>query len=252
MISDHLPPYHPGTVYANTVLDFLPTDTKESFDKLCQVPEFFEYFKHNGWLEPGAITYQINSQGFRCSEFDSDENCLVALGCSFTCGIGLPLASTWPQLVGSTIGLEPYSLAWPGAAADTCFRLAEYWLPRLNPCVVFMLTPPPARFELHKANDDPPVQVYLPHRESHSDTDIDSFLKHWFTVDENSRINTIKNQMAIKALCYDMHIPCFVYNVFDWMAKSREEVGYARDRMHAGPVAHKLLAEKILDDWSKK
>jgi len=53
-------------------------------------------------------------------------------------------------------------------------------------------------------------------------------------------------------MCAELDIPCFVYDVLDHMAKPREEVGYARDRMHAGPVGHSLLAERMLNDWSKK
>ena len=71
-------------------------------------------------------------------------------------------------------------------------------------------------------------------------------------MDENSRLNYKKNKLAIKAICAELDIPCFVYDVLEHMAKSREEVGYARDRMHAGPVGHSILAERMLNDWSKK
>lgn len=245
------PPWHPGINSAGQVSDWMPTDTKESFDQLYQVQEYREYFRQHGWLEPGAITYKINSQGFRCAEFDN-KDCIVALGCSFTMGIGLPVESTWPHLVASQLGLEPYTLAWGGNSADTCFRLANYWVAKLKPQAVFMLTPPPARFELFRADNNPPVEVYLPQSESRSASEIDSYLKHWFTVDENVRINSEKNQMAIKYICHELNIPCFVYSVFDWMGKSREEVGYARDRMHAGPEGHVKLAQRILHDWSQK
>jgi len=250
-------PWHPGAstnpeaYYVNTTREFMPPDSKENFEKLCEVPEYHEYFKNNGWLEPGAITYDINSYGFRCAEFD-DQDCMLALGCSFTIGIGLPLDSTWPQIVGKQLGLVPYTMAWGGASADTCFRLAEYWIPKLKPKAVFVLAPPPARFELIKAVGYPPVENYLPQGESHSTTEIDSFLKHWHTMDENSRLNYKKNKLAIKAICAELDIPCFVYDVLDHMAKPREEVGYARDRMHAGPVGHSMLAERMLNDWSKK
>lgn len=245
------PPWHPGVHHANTVLNFMPTDTQENFEKLSRVPEYHEYFKQNGWLEPGAITYDINSYGFRCAEFD-DQDCMIALGCSFTIGIGLPLDSTWPQIVGKQLGLVPYTLAWGGASADTCFRLAEYWVPRLMPKAVFMLSPPPSRFELIRAVGYPPIEIYLPHSESHSATEIDNFLKHWHTMEENSRLNYKKNKLAIKAMCADLDIPCFMYDAFEHMSMSREEVGYARDRMHAGPIGHHRLAERMLNDSTKK
>jgi hypothetical protein len=245
------PPWHSGVGHANTLLEFLPTDTKETFEKLCQVPEYLEYFRQHGWLAPGAITYQLNSYGFRCEEID-DQDCMLALGCSFTIGIGLPVHSTWPQIVGKELGLVPYTLAWGGASADTCFRLAEYWIPQLRPKAVFMLTPPPSRFELIRASGHPPVENYMPYGESHNATEIDSFLKHWHTMDENARLNQKKNKLAIQAICVEFNIPCHMYDAFDHMAMSREEIGYARDRMHAGPVGHDRLAKIMLHDFSKK
>jgi hypothetical protein len=244
------PPWHPGVELANTVSDFMPTDTKESFEKLCQVPEYREYFRQQGWLEPGAITYKINSYGFRCDEFD-DRDCMLALGCSFTIGIGLPVESIWPQIVGRQLGLVPYTMAWGGTSADTCFRLAEYWIPQLMPKAVFMLSPPPSRFELIRASGVP-IENYMPQSESLSASEVDSFLKHWHTMDENSRLNQKKNKLAIQAMCAEHSIPCFMYDAFDHMAMSREEIGYARDRMHGGPGGHQRLAERMLDDWSKK
>lgn len=245
------PPWHHGTDFADQLFEFFPTDTKESFEMLCQVPEYRDYFQQQGWLEPGAITYNINSYGFRCDEF-KDEPCMIALGCSFTFGTGLPLHTTWPQIVGKAIGLTPCTLAWGGSSADTCFRLAEYWIPQLKPKAVFMLTPPPSRFELIRASGKPPIEVYLPMSESNSATEIDSFLKHWHTMEENSRLNHAKNKLAITALCAQHDVPCFIYDAFDHMAMSREEIGYARDRMHGGPGGHKRLSERMLHDWHEK
>lgn len=244
-------PWHPGVAYANTESEFMPTDTQESLERLCQTAEFRNYFAAQGWLEPGGITYKINSYGFRCDEFD-DRDCLIALGCSFTLGIGLPVHATWPQLVAGRLGLVAYTLAWGGVSADTNFRWAEYWVPKLMPKAVFMLAPPPTRFELIRASGSPPVENYLPMSESHSTSEIDSFLKHWHLQEENYRLDYKKNKLAVKALCTDLGIPCFVYDSLTWMGKPREEIGYARDRMHGGPIGHAQIAERMLDDWSKK
>jgi hypothetical protein len=246
------PPYHDGKPLAGQCLDFMPSDSQERFLDLCQVEEYREYFHKQGWLEPGAISYKINSYGFRCDEFGG-KDCIVTLGCSFTMGIGLPVQDTWPQLLGKKLQITPYNLAWGGAAADTCFRLAEYWLPALRPKAVFMLTPPPSRFELIKAQQHPPVEVYMPSNSGDDSTrDIGSFLQHWYTMDENSRLNNTKNKLAIRALCDKLNLPCLIYDAFSHMSKSREEVGYARDRMHAGPLAHTNLVERMFNDWHEK
>ena len=245
------PPWHPGVDLANTVADFMPTDTKENFENLCQVSEYREYFRQQGWLEPGAITYKINSYGFRSDEID-DQDCIIAFGCSFTIGIGLPVQSTWPQIVGKEIGLVPYTMAWGGVSADTCFRLAEYWIPQLRPKAVFMLTPPPNRFELIRATGVPPIENYMPQSESQSASEIDSFLKHWHTMDDNSRLNQKKNKLAIRFMCAEYNIPCYIYDTYEHMSWSREEIGYARDCMHAGPDGHAKLAKLMINDFSKK
>ena len=247
------PPWHFGVSWANKTLDFLPTDSEENFKKLCETPEFLEYFSSHGWLEPGAISYKMNNYGFRCAEFAHGEDCIVALGCSFTIGIGLPVESTWPELVGQAMGLKVYNLAWGGNAADTCFRMAEYWVPQLKPKAVFMLTPPDSRVELLLASTDQPAEVFFPANEiSHNHLAFDNYIKHYYTNDENSRLNHKKNKLAVTALCDGLNTPCQIYDANDHMAWSREEVGYARDRMHAGPKGHKRLAGIILDDWHKK
>lgn len=249
----HNPPWHFGRHMANQEVEFLPTDSKENFEKLCEVDEYREYFKNYGWLEPKAITYKINSQGFRSDEFEPGQDCIVALGCSFTIGIGLPFESTWPALVGKELGLKVYNLAWGGNSADTCFRMAEYWVPKLKPRAVFMLAPPVNRFELLLDSTIQPAEVFMPSIEiAHNHKDFDNYLKHWFTNEENARLNHKKNKLAVTALCDELNIPCQIYDANDHMAWSREEVGYARDRMHAGPKGHERLAKIILNDWRQK
>lgn len=246
-------PWHFGVPMAGMQVDFLPTDSKEHFEKLCEVEEYREYFEQQGWLEPGAITYKLNNHGFRCDNFELDQDCIVALGCSFTLGIGLPVQSLWCNLVGAELGKKVYNLSWGGNSADTCFRLAEYWIPKLKPAAVFMLTPPASRFELLLDSKMQPAEVFMPANEiAHNHGQYDGYLKHWYNNDENSRLNHKKNKLAVKAICNELGIPCQIYDANDHMAWSREEVGYARDRMHAGPLGHQRLAKIIINDWRKK
>lgn len=248
------PPIFPGIGVAGQTLDWLPTDTKESFERLCQDPEHRAYFESLGWHLPGAITYKINSNGFRCDEFVKGEPYLVALGCSFTNGIGLPLETIWPELVGKALGLKVANLSWGGSSADTCYRLAEYWVPKLQPKLVVMLAPPQDRMEL--LLDEPsvrhlrniPVDVYLPNSLT-SDADTNDFIKHWFLNEENSWINQRKNIRAVKQLCAELGIPCIALKAFDFMVGARKDIGYARDAMHGGPEAHRRIADRILNDW---
>ena len=246
-------PPHFGTSFAGQTLDWMPTDTAERFAELMQDPEHQRYFEDQGWHLPGAITYEINSHGFRCDQF-TDDPCLVALGCSYTMGIGLPKQVLWPELVAQALGLRVVNLAWGGYSADTCFRLAEYWVPRLRPELVVMMAPPCSRFELLLDQDllahqhrDQLFEVIMPASQSSLSLVIDSSLiRHWFGNEENQRLNSVRNRLAVQALC-DLHrVRCVTDEVSRHMYWSREELGYARDFFHGGPPAHRRIADHVL------
>jgi hypothetical protein len=234
--------WHAGKRLANSVLEWLSSDTPESFARMMQEPEHQQYFAEKGWDQPGAITYRFNSEGFRCEEFNNDP-CIVALGCSYTAGIGLPVETTWSWLVGQALGLRVVNLAWGGYAADSCFRLAEYWLPRLNPALVVMLAPPVDRIEVLTQKEH---MVYMP--TNLPPTASDAFITEWMLNSENSRLNSVKNKLALQQLCLTINVPCQLYDANVYMADSREKLEYARDYMHAGPRGHEILAERILND----
>lgn len=248
------PPDHYGTRYAGQTLYWLPTDTEENYQKHCQRPEYVEYIKHKGWDQAGAITYRINSLGYRGDEIDSTQPCLVALGCSFTVGIGLPENDVWPWQVGQQLGLPVVNLSWGGYSADTCFRLAEYFLPRLNVALCVMVAPPPERIELIASGLMPfaNFEIFMPQSMSSVYNPNDVYLNHWMLNSENSRLNNIKNKLAVEMLCHKQNIPCLTYDAFEYFSKSREEVGYARDYMHAGPIGHQLLANNIVNNYEQK
>lgn len=244
-------PWHFGMAYAGQKLKWLPTDTKESFERLLQNQECREYFRNKGWLEPDAITYRINSKGFRSEEFDPQAHSLVSLGCSYTIGIGLPENTTWSYLVSQALNLKNYNLAWGGVSADTCFMLADYWLPILQPKLVVMVAPPKHRFDLITEKVDHNHDTYLPGSEI-GQADIDGFVKTWFLNDRNADLNNARNRLAVEGLCARLGIPCLTYNAHDWFAKSREEIEYARDQMHAGPLGHQIFAKRIINDFATK
>jgi len=237
-------PPHFGKCYAGQILNWLPTDTEENYHKHRRRPAYLEYVKLKGWDQPDSITYRINSLGYRGNEFDVDKPCLLALGCSYSVGIGLPEPDVWPWRLGRALDLPVVNLSWPGYSADTCFRLAEYFLPKLNVELCVMMSPPSDRIEVLVNKSE--FEVFSPQSIS-MDTD-STYLKHWMINEENSRLNSIKNMLALEMLCSKQKISCVTYRAFEFFAKSREEVEYARDYMHAGPLGHQLATEKILND----
>lgn len=244
------PLIHFGTSFAGQQLDWLPTDTKENYEKLIQDPGHRDYFAELGWDKPGAITYKFNSYGFRADEFDGGPY-LVALGCSYTIGIGLPVEATWPYQVAQALNLKCANLAWGGYSADSCYRLAEYWVDKLKPDYVCMLVPPRHRIELLLDDPTQSLEIFMPQSLSRYYKEDDIYLKHWFLNDENAKINQRKNVRAIKQLCLELNIPCAIHNAEEHMWWSREEIGYARDYMHGGPKIHKILAEKFVNGYKK-
>lgn len=246
-------PAHFGDYLANQVFDWLPTDTKENYEKLIQDPVHRAYFSEMGWDKPGAITYKFNSHGFRADEFDSGPY-LVTLGCSYTVGIGLPDEVTWPRLVANRLGLKCANLGWGGYSADSCFRMANYWIPELMPAYVCMLVPPKHRIELlldEESLTSPQLsfEIFLPQSSSSLFSPDDHYLKHWFLNSKNAEINQRKNILAIRQLCADLNIPCTIHDAEGHMWWSREEIGYARDYMHGGPKIHKTIAEKMINEY---
>lgn len=241
-------PWHFGMKYAGQHIEWIPTDTEESYHKMMQIAEHRAHFIKHGWDQPGAITYKINRYGFRSPEFDASLPSLVSLGCSYTMGIGLPEHSLWSSLLGKHFGLTVYNLAWSGASADTCFMWGHYWIPRLRPQMVVMCAPPKHRFDL--ITEDPllPFHTYMPGGETTRDQSVQA----WLVNDRNADLNNAKNKLAIQGLCANLGIPCLTYDAHEYFARSREEVGYARDYMHAGPEGHKMFAERVIDDWRKK
>lgn len=246
-----VPPWHPGVLSAGQTLDWMPTDTKDRFEDLMNHETHRLYFQEKGWDQPGAITYKINKYGFRCSEFELNSKSIVSLGCSYTQGIGLPVDTLWPELVGKDLGLDVYNLAWGGTSADTCFMLAKFWLPVLRPKLVVMAAPPKNRFDIIRASGQSEVHTVMPNT-TDGEFGNDVILKHWMTNDRNQDLNNAKNKLAVQALCQNLEIPCLTYDAHEYFARSREEVEYARDYMHAGPRGHQMFAERIIDDWRKK
>lgn len=246
-------PDHFGLPWAGQTLEWMPTDTPERFHDMMREPQHQRYFRDLGWDQPGAITYAINSHGFRCAEF-SDQPCIMALGCSYTMGIGLPLDTIWPELVGRVLGLQVANLAWGGYSADTCFRLAEYWIAKLKPELVVMMAPPPGRWELMLDQEllDPEqrpnlFEVIMPASQSKLVSDC-SLIRHWFGNTENHRLNNLRNRLAVGALCQQQGIAYLHDEIMTVMCQSREEVGYARDFLHGGPPAHRKIADWILHE----
>lgn len=248
-------PWHPGIRSKNTHVEWMPTDSKESFVKMMQDPVHRAYFEEQGWDKPWAISYKLNSHGFRCEEFGNDRH-LIALGCSYTMGIGLPVESIWPSLVGQALNLPVANFSWGGSSTDTCYRLLRYWIREINPKAVMILVPPLQRIELVmdeicKQSDKPIAEVFMAGSLSTYFNPNDVYLNHYFMQIENQRLNREKNIFAMKALCDEYEVPFFSQTTDDTMTRSREDIGYARDHLHGGPIIHREIADRFVKEYNR-
>lgn len=201
----------------------------------------YEYLKSNGWDDEFAISYQYNSHGFRTNEFNSDP-VYIALGCSYTEGIGLPNDDVWPNLLSQHIGSKFYNLGVYGASLDTCFRLLDYYVQHLNIQGVFLLEPDESRVEIHR-------ETYVSSLTAGnlSDAMEQNFMKLWVLDQRNSIVNRKKNILAMTHICKDRGIP--------FINRSAGSVPLtkilARDLIHPGKKQHTDLAVLFLNDFKK-
>jgi hypothetical protein len=113
--------------YATT---WSPSDTLTNFHIKKKDPENeIIYDEH-------SISYNLNKEFFRCDEFESiikqNKPALIALGCSFTFGTGLPEHETWPVILSNLIrektgeDVAVVNLGSAGTGYDQVDRLSNY------------------------------------------------------------------------------------------------------------------------------
>jgi len=226
-----IPHFHYCQSYANKELLWFGTDTEEHYR--------YNLHAHKSILESSnlidvPITYKFNSEGFRCDEFSSNPS-IVFLGCSFTMGVGIPVSHTFPKIVSSKLNLHCANLGVGGSSNDTAFRLAYFWLEKIKPKIVVLLTPEVTRVELLDKNKETHFQ---PNRKIH-----DPFYLKWILVEENGLLNREKNSMAIQYMSDQIGA-----KFIRLPAKDMPNLdSYARDLCHPGTAANAVMANMILE-----
>jgi len=234
-----IPLTHYYTKHKNKTLSWVDSDSEEAFLENIKDPERLAQLKKYGWNQPGAITYQFNSQGFRCNEFDHSLG-IITIGCSFTAGVGLPLTDIWPTIVGNKLGLSVWNLGIGGASMDTCFRLLYHYIDRLNAQYVLLLTPPPQRFELHTQDT---VLFFHPQSITHP------IQRWWYECESNGQLNWYKNTLALQQLCQQHKKRLIIQTPENslFVLPHRDKWPPARDMLHVGTEAQAKCADIFLD-----
>jgi lysophospholipase L1-like esterase len=226
--------HHGNFFHRNKTVAWSGTDKEDLFQKNCSVPETFQQLTELGWTDPNIISYKYNNYGFRTPEFD-DRPSALALGCSFTEGVGLGIDQVWPSVLSKLCNLHFWNLGVGGSAFDTVFRLLDYYLLKLNVKFVCILAPPSVRFEYCDVNGN---FISISPANSHLQPE---YSKIWLTQDINSDINAKKNKLAIQQCCANANIPLFFIDLLS----DQYCDGLARDLMHPGVQANQLLAKNL-------
>lgn len=211
----------------------------------------------SGWFGPNQpVSYRYNNHAFRDEDFD-DRICGIALGCSYTEGVGVAESDTWPSQLTDILGYKVWNLGIGGTGIDTCFRVMDFWAPVLNPRFIALLDPPIARIEICRADGGYTNLLNIGWENSDATSPQDQFVKHWFAQERNWIEHHRRHVLAMRMLAHDLSIPfVHLFNgpicqpVPDFQQDSRflrpgstELLDRARDLAHAGPRTLKAVAE---------
>ena len=251
----HLKPYCASLIYFPQFsnppcsVNWFPPDTEELYKQNIKLTYKRQILLNNDWID-AEITYQINSEGFRTPEFDPSKKRFMALGCSFTKGIGLPIDVVWPTLLSNDLGIEVDNLAEQGASNGLIFRIAQHWIPILKPQFVVVQQTLATRFEILDARGHGRVST------ASQNTELMSPI--WWASDFNGLIDADRNELAIRYICSELNIPLYFlpYREFEETcikinASPETQQDRARDIMHPGKKTQRIIANILRDRINK-
>jgi hypothetical protein len=231
--------YHLQSHAKNTICYWHSTDSYQQFIENNKDPEKHQHLKKYGFHDDNhVVRYQFNQDGFRCKNFD-DSDSIIALGCSFTMGVGLHEENVWPSIVAQQLKLTVWNLGIGGASMDTCFRMLNHYITKLNAKCVLVLGPPRQRFELHVEGG---IKCLMPVNIQHP------MQEHWYRNEINGDLNYYKNCLAIQQLCQQHGKKCVIGYSSDLLVKKDPSDLWpgARDLLHAGASEQRSCAGYFL------
>ena len=237
--------------FAGKTSTWCPSDTEVRFDQNMADPKQRALMEEYGWTRDN-VSYTFNAEGFRAEEFTGGVNdSVLFLGCSHTVGIGVDLESSWAYKVAHSLGLRRYNLGIGAGSADTCFRLAHHWIPRLRPKYVVMLTPVDVRMEMvldkHLVNLTPQLLNYM---EKHYAEMLQGFYNGWLTHPANGELNRLKNVMGVQTICNSIGVPLVEMSADEALKALDWKAMLGRDLMHPGREWNDRVAQVFLEKLS--
>lgn len=229
---------------------------------------------------PQDIEYRFNKNGFRCEEFSEIKNRqkVLSVGCSNTCGIGLPEQHTWPYQVTQEIAHQTLwsntvnlNLGLAGSSNRSIAIRAIRAMELFEPKYAFVAWTYPSRIQF-VYEDGEVADWWAPDKKDEASLDPKVLMKlDYFTQvqsdmnDLNNLIYDIKN-VEMAARCYNVRLcNSFIYldkPAQDWLrprvfglfdhSKPTWSADRARDLLHPGPDYNRWLAEKMIEWYLKR
>lgn len=193
----------------------------------------------NFWAE-NQVSYYINSDGFRTYEFnqflDKKIPVSVALGCSHTLGLGIPIEWRWSNIIERQTNIPMLNFGLCGANGDTVARIFTNIGGLFDIKNVFILWPMQERFETYNGED-----IYDKGPWNVTDGEL------WTIDSYNSEQRYFKNSLIVKLVGRYYNIENIVDEKFLNYRDAWENLPKARDRRHGGLEFNELIAQKMLD-----
>lgn len=214
--------------YANVCCKFIGLDSQEH----CLDSAYFRSY-------PDDVEYRFNEIGYRTksvNEFRGNE--ILAIGDSFTLGLGVPLQHTWPCRLEQLLNYPVLNFSLNGASNDWLARKTQQLLQWFQPRAIVV------HYTFSHRRERP-----CPDWHDDERTECEPF----YTEQEN-----LENWN--RAFCYFSSLPWPVVHSFipNWHTTSidhsllnnnvlppTQQIDFARDRFHYGVKTNQQLAESI-------
>lgn len=192
------------------------------------------------------VNYTMNSDGFRCSEFNSIEwnNSVVWVGCSITFGTGVDDAETVTEYFSQLSGLPVVNLGQQGVGIDYIVdTLNHLHLSGIKPKHIVIQFPHTSRtLRFRNPEKFENLSVHSPFK----DFQKYFFIYKYHQTGYNLMFKRMVDVAYPDAVCYTTH--SYVADALDvWdLDPGKLRVGdYARDLSHPGAVYHQAVAQQI-------
>lgn len=199
-------------------------------------------------LVPGQVYPhgRVNSHGYVGEEFDLSavNDCLIAVGCSFTEGVGVEGQQVWAEVLAQKLGLccQRWALGGVGCSWIQA-QVVEMFLRGYRPRVLAICWPESSRVQWWAGGPQQP-QHSLAHQQAHQ-----ADPQHMITCSDIAR-DTVRSLCALagvpllesawsEELARHWNIPQFPDPDLGW------------DALHPGPRSHKAMAQTLLKQYQR-